>query len=69
MCAGLAVFVLLFLGLFTRMNGFFALSISAQLMIGLAPGRIFGLDALIRKWAAPTAQRDNVVAKLVMLVS
>lgn len=92
-----AVFVLLFLGLFTRIGGLIALGISLQLtiglagtplpgdyewewaynqmvvlsllMIGLTPGRIFGLDALIRKRAAPAAQRGNLFAKLIMLAS
>jgi uncharacterized membrane protein YphA (DoxX/SURF4 family) len=92
-----AVFVLLFLGLFTRIGGLIALGVSAQLtlglagiaipgdyewewaynqmvvlsllMIGLAPGRVLGLDALIRKWAAPRAANGNVLAKLLMLVS
>jgi hypothetical protein len=39
------------------------------LMIGLAPGRVLGLDALIRKWAAPHAANGKVLAKLLMLVS
>ncbi|NJM42492.1 MAG: hypothetical protein HC853_18020 [Anaerolineae bacterium] len=92
-----AIFILLFLGLFTRIGGLIALGVSAQLtlglagvpipgdyewewayiqivvlallMIGLAPGRILGLDALIRKWAAPVAARGNILAKLAMLVS
>lgn len=92
-----AVFLLLFLGLFTRIGGLIALGISLQLtiglagtplpgdyewewaynqmvvlsllMIGLTPGRVFGLDALIRKHAAPAAQRGNRLAKLVMLAS
>ena len=92
-----AVFVLLFLGLFTRVGGLIALGISAQLMIGLAgtplpgdyewewaynlmvvlsllmiglaPGRIFGLDGLIRKWAVPAARRGNLLAKLLTVVS
>ena len=92
-----AVFVLLFLGLFTRVGGLIALGISLQLMIGLAgtplpgdyewewaynlmvvlallmigltPGRVFGLDALIRRRVAPAAQRGNLLAKLIMLAS
>ncbi len=39
----------------------------AVLMIGLAPGRIFGLDVLIRRALKPAADRGNRLAKLVLL--
>ncbi len=37
------------------------------MMIGLTPGRYFGLDALLRRWLKPAADRGNVLAKLVLL--
>jgi hypothetical protein len=37
------------------------------LMIGLAPGRLFGIDALIRRALKPAADRGNVLAKLLLL--
>jgi hypothetical protein len=37
------------------------------LMIGLTPGRIFGVDALLRRWLKPAADRGNVLAKFVLL--
>ncbi len=39
------------------------------MMIGLAPGRMLGLDALIRRWAVPAAAQGNVVAKLVKVLT
>jgi hypothetical protein len=90
-----AIFVLLFLGLFTRLGGLIALGVAAQLtlglagvpipgdyewewayiqivvlavlMIGLAPGRVLGLDALLRRWLLPAAERGNVLARLVLM--
>jgi hypothetical protein len=37
------------------------------LMIGLAPGRWFGIDALIRRVLKPAADRGNALAKLLLL--
>ncbi len=95
--AELAIVVLMFLGLFTRLGGLIALGVSAQLlvglanisipgdyewewaynlmvvlsilMIGLAPGRILGLDTLIRRWALPAAAKGNVAAKIVKVLT
>lgn len=39
------------------------------LMIGLAPGRILGLDALIRRWAVPAAAEGNVLARIVKVLT
>jgi hypothetical protein len=39
------------------------------MMIGLAPGRILGLDAIIRRWAVPAAMRGNVIAKFVTVLT
>ena len=39
----------------------------AVLMIGLTPGRVFGLDVLIRRALKPAANRGNVLAKLLLL--
>lgn len=39
----------------------------AVLMIGLAPGRIFGLDVLVRRALKPAADRGNRLAKLILL--
>jgi TQO small subunit DoxD len=39
----------------------------AIMMIGLTPGRIFGIDALIRRALKPSADRGNLLAKLVLL--
>jgi hypothetical protein len=39
------------------------------MMIGLAPGRILGLDALIRKWAVPAAAKGSVLAKIVKVMT
>jgi hypothetical protein len=35
------------------------------MMIGLAPGRILGLDVLLRRWAVPAAASGNFPAKIV----
>jgi hypothetical protein len=35
------------------------------MMIGLTPGRILGLDVLIRRWAVPSAAKGNALAKAV----
>lgn len=95
--AEVAIFVLLFLGLFSRLGGLIALGVSLQLMvglanaplpgsfewewgynlmvvmsllmIGLAPGRIFGLDGLIRRWAVPGAANGNAIAKIVKVLT
>lgn len=40
----------------------------ALLMVALAPGRYFGLDGLLRRWAAPAATRGNPLARLLMVV-
>jgi hypothetical protein len=37
------------------------------LMIGLAPGRLFGIDALIRRALKPAADRGSFIAKLLLL--
>jgi hypothetical protein len=94
--AELAIFISLFLGLFSRLGGLIALAVSAQLMIGLAnapvpgdyewewgynlmvvlslmmiglaPGRILGLDALIRRWAVPAAS-SSVIAKIAKVLT
>ncbi len=39
------------------------------MMIGLAPGRVLGLDTLVRKWAVPAATKGNVFAKLVTVLT
>jgi hypothetical protein len=39
------------------------------MMIGLAPGRILGLDALIRRWAVPAAAQGHVLAKIVKVLT
>jgi hypothetical protein len=39
------------------------------MMIGLAPGRILGLDALIRRWAVPAAADGNALAKIVKVLT
>ena len=39
----------------------------ALMIIGLAPGRILGLDVLIRRALKPAADRGNVLAKLLLL--
>jgi uncharacterized membrane protein YphA (DoxX/SURF4 family) len=41
----------------------------ALLMFGLAPGRVFGLDALIRPRLAPAAAKGNPLARLALLLS
>jgi hypothetical protein len=41
----------------------------ALLMFGLAPGRVLGLDALIRPRLSPAAAHGNPLAKLVMLLT
>lgn len=41
--------------------------ILALLMVGLTPGRIFGLDVLIRRALKPVANRGNGLAKLILL--
>ncbi|MDZ4717821.1 MAG: TQO small subunit DoxD [Roseiflexaceae bacterium] len=40
----------------------------ALLMFALAPGRHFGLDGFIRRWAAPIAARGNLLARLLLIV-
>jgi len=49
--------------------GYNLMVILSLLMIGLAPGRIFGLDALIRRWAVPAAASGNVIAKIVTVLT
>lgn len=39
------------------------------MMIGLAPGRILGLDVLVRRWAVPAAAQGNVLAKIVKVLT
>jgi len=39
------------------------------MMIGLTPGRILGLDVLIRRWAVPAAAGGNVLAKIVKVLT
>jgi uncharacterized membrane protein YphA (DoxX/SURF4 family) len=41
----------------------------AILMFGLAPGRVLGLDALLRPRLAPAAARGNRLARLVLLLT
>jgi uncharacterized membrane protein YphA (DoxX/SURF4 family) len=41
--------------------------VMAVMMIGLAPGRIFGLDAVLRRLLKPAADRGNLLAKLLLL--
>jgi hypothetical protein len=38
------------------------------LMLALAPGRHFGLDGYLRRWAIPAAARGNPLARLLMVV-
>jgi hypothetical protein len=39
------------------------------MMIGLTPGRVLGLDALIRRWAVPAAAEGNALAKIVKVLT
>lgn len=41
--------------------------VMAVMMIGLTPGRIFGLDAVLRRVLKPAADRGNLLAKLLLL--
>lgn len=41
----------------------------AILMFGLAPGRVLGLDALLRSRLAPAAARGNSLARLVLMLT
>ena len=49
--------------------GYNLMVVLSLLMIGLAPGRIFGLDGLIRRWAVPAAANGNVIAKIVKVLT
>ncbi|MDZ4720053.1 MAG: TQO small subunit DoxD [Roseiflexaceae bacterium] len=40
----------------------------ALLMFALAPGRHFGLDGLLRRWAIPAATRGNLLARVLLVV-
>ncbi len=89
-----SIFVLLFLGLFSRLGGLIAIGMSLQLLVGLAglgnpyewewpyvlmvlvafamfafaPGRTFGLDALLRpRWEG--ARRTSGLARLLYWLS
>jgi hypothetical protein len=44
--------------------GYNLMVVLSLMMIGLTPGRIFGLDALIRRWAVPAAARGSLLGKL-----
>ena len=49
--------------------GYNLMVVLSIMMIGLAPGRIFGLDAIIRRWAVPAAANGNVVAKIIKVLT
>ncbi len=40
----------------------------ALLMAALAPGRHFGVDGFLRRWAAPAAARGNFLARVLLVV-
>ncbi len=49
--------------------GYLLMMAMALMMIGLTPGRIFGIDALLRRWLKPSADRGNMIARLVLLLT
>ncbi len=48
--------------------GYNLMVVLSLMMIGLAPGRILGLDALIRRWAVP-ASNSNIIAKIAKVLT
>jgi hypothetical protein len=57
----------LFLGIFSRLGALVAQGVSTQLMLGLAPGRVLGLDALLpRPRLTAAADRGGRPAKLLV---
>lgn len=90
-----SIFVLLLLGLFSRLGGLIALGVSAQLMLGLAgipnpyewewgynnmvvlslmvfafaPGRFFGVDALLIPRLKRMAEKGNRIARVLLLAT
>jgi hypothetical protein len=49
--------------------GYVQMVVLSLMMIGLTPGRYFGIDALLRRWLKPAADRGNILAKLVLLAT